>query len=211
MSQSVAGDNLSLSNLRFRRSPQDFGSSRIRRGRICIFGSLCIGKIQIRNLLGVIEFCKIGFVGVRELQVFFVGWNRHGIGGRTGIFRPGLPGQVGNGNLAFDVVVQNLSCGKIRLGPIGNGNFRTAVRGKDSAVAGAGNAAGQVNLAALGINIFHNQAPGLGVIVHLNHIFVGVSVCIIYGLVTVVDLIQGAAVDGNLTAVVFHALEVLFA
>ena len=208
MSQSVAGDNLSRIDLFLRRRSQDFGSSCLRRGRIVVFGSLCIAKIQIGHLLGVIEFCKFRFAGIRECQVFFVGRNRHGTGGRTGILCPGLPGQVRNGNLAFDVVVQDLSCGKIRTGPVGNGNFRTAVGGKDSAVSGAGNTAGQVNLAALGVNIFHNEALGLGVIVHLDHIFVGVGLGIIYGLVTVVDLIQGTAVDGHFAAVVLHAFNV---
>ena len=138
---------------------------------------------------------------------------RDGRGSVAGIYRIGSAflGRVSDGNLAFQVVVDELAGGKIGVGVVGNGNLRAAVRRHNPAVTGAADVTCQVDLAPLGFNILHHQTPALRIIVNLGHILIDAGGVFIDRLVTVVDLVHGLALDRNLAAVVLQHLDVLVA
>ena len=146
------------------------------------------------------------FVLVRILDMFAVFVN--GIGGRTGILRPAVIGQVRNSNPALDVVVQQRTRGQVSGSGIGDGDFRAPVRRQDPAVTGAGDAPRQVDLAALGIDVFHHQPFGLGIVIHLYDVFVSAGRGVVHRLIAVIDLVHGTAFNSNLLAGVFHLLDI---
>ena len=115
----------------------------------------------------------------------------------TGIFRPGISCQIGNGNFAFNIVIQHLANRQRQLGGIGDGDVRAAVCRQDPAVAGTGNAARQVNPAALGVNILHYQAAGLGIVIHLHNILEGADAAVVHRPAAVVHLVHGTALNGH--------------
>ena len=164
---------------------------------------LCFPRIRKR--------CELRLFCIGKSKVFSIGGQRHGVGAGTGIFRPGIFRQVGNGNPSFNIVVDDLAGGKVRACVVGNGNLRAPVHGQNPAIACTGDLAGQVNLTAFGIDIFNNQAFCLGIVVHLHHEIVCVAVCVIYGLVAVVDLVHGTALYHHLAAIVLQFLKVRFA
>ena len=124
--------------------------------------------------------------------VIFNGFRR-----RTGVFRPGIPGQVRNGDLAFDIIIEHLAYVQAIGGIIGNGNIRAPVRRQDPAVAGAGDPARQVDLAASGIDVLYQQPVVLGVVIDLHHVFKAADTAIIDRFAAVVHLVHGTTLDGN--------------
>ena len=168
------------------------------RAKAYLFSYLICGKSKLCSLFFHCHRGKAFLICVRKLQVFFVSGQRHRICGSPGIFRPGIFSQIGNGNSAVYVIVQNLTGSQIAGRRIGNRNFRTAVRSQYLAVACTGNTAGQIYLPAPGINIFYYQAARLRVIIHLHDVFVSADACIIHRFVPVVYLIHGSSLYRNL-------------
>ena len=115
--------------------------------------------------------------------------------------------QVGDDDFPFNVVIQNLAGSKAGLGVVGNSNIRASIRSQNLTAAGAGNAPRQVDLATLGIDVFHHQPFRLGIVIHLDNIFVNAEGGIVFHLVSVVDFVHGATLDRHLAAVVFQLLD----
>ena len=169
---------------------------------LCLLLLFFCGIAQHLRFLRIRKRCERRFFRIGKGKVFFIGGQRHGVGAGTGIFRPGILCQVGNGNPAFNIVVDDLAGSKVRAGVVGNGNLRAPVHGQDPAIACTGDLAGQVNLAAFGIDILNNQTVCLRIIVHLHYEFVCTACRVIYGLVAVVDLVHGTALYRRLAAIV---------
>ena len=135
----------------------------------------------------------------------------NGPGPGAGIFRIGILGRVSNGNLPFQVVVDELASSQVGAGVVGDGNLRAAVRRHDPAIAGAADVARQVDFAPLGLDVLNRQAPALRIVVHLGHILVDAGGVLIDRLVAVVHLVHGLALDCDRAAVVLQHLDMLFA
>ena len=131
--------------------------------------------------------------------------------GGSSIFRPGIVGQVGDGNLAFNIIIQYLARLHVQARPVRNGDVRPAAGRQDPAVAGAGNTPGQVNTAALRINIFHYQLFVCRIIVHLHNILESADAVVIPDLAAVVHLIHGPALHRRFVLLNGHVAEIDFA
>ena len=119
-------------------------------------------------------------------------------GSGTGILRPGIPGQVGDGDFAFYVIILHPAYIQVHSGVVADCYFRAAVHSQDAAVAGTRNPASQIDPSALCIDIFYHKVLVLGIVVYLHNIFECTDGFIVYNLSPVVHLIHGAALNRRL-------------
>ena len=83
---------------------------------------------------------------------------------------PNVLGQIGDGDDALPLVVQDFPYVHIKACLINHSDIRRAVRRQDPAVAGAGNPARQVDLTALGVDVLHKQLIRGRIPIDLRHI-----------------------------------------
>ena len=152
-----------------------------------------------------------------HLEIVQVVIQRHGFRRRTRIFRPCIFSQIGNCNLAFNIIVQNLPCRQICRGSVGYGNFRAPVSGNDPASAvivcsgfhaSTGNTAGKINFTSFCIDILYNKTFRLGIVIHLYNILVSAQVFIIDSPVAFVQFVHRASLHCHFASVVFQFLDI---
>ena len=131
--------------------------------------------------------------------------------GGSSIFLPGIVSQVGDGDLAFNIIIQHLAYLHIQARPVRNRDVRSAAGRQDPAVAGTGNTPGQVNTTAFRINIFHYQLFACRIIVYLHNILESADVFVILNLAAVVHFIHGPALHRHFVLLSGHAAEIDFA
>ena len=132
------------------------------------------------------------------MRLHILGIAGNGAGLPLLILGPSILGRVGNGDDAFPLVVQNFAHVHIESGLIDHGDVRRTVRRHDSAVAGAGNLARKIYLAALGVNILHHQFVRGGIPIDLRFIVKGI-VRAAPPSAAVVDFIHGAVLHDRRT------------
>ena len=168
-------------------------------GLVC-FWSISQGTVHGKNFICI---CRNRGRRVRiavfRVRLQIIGIARYAAGLSPLVLSPGIVGRIGDGDDAFPLVVKDVPNVHIQRSFVGHGNIRRAVRRQDPAVAGAGDLARQINLAALGVDVFHHQLVRRGIPIDLGHIvkdfFCAVPLC-----AAVVDLVHGTVLDDSRTA-----------
>ena len=162
-----------------------------------VVGLVCFRIIGQGTAHGKIVTCyrcagiKIAVFRVR-LQI--IGIARYAAGLPPLVLGPGIAGRIGDGDDALPLVVEDVPHVHIQRSFVRHGNVRRAVRRQNPAVAGAGDFARQIDLAALGVDVFHYQLVCGGIPIDLSHIVKDLVRTVPRG-AAIVDLIHGAVLD----------------
>ena len=168
----------------------------------------CVNGLAFRPIVGLFFFriisqgtvhgktvtcypCARIKIAVFRVRLQIIGITRYAAGLSPLVLSPGIAGRIGDGDDAFPLVVKDVPHVHIQRSFVGHGDIRRAVRRQNPAVAGAGDLARQINLAALGVDVFHHQPVRGRIPVDLGNIVKDLVRTVPLG-AAVIDLVHGA-------------------
>ena len=168
-----------------------------------VVGLVCFRIIGQGTAYGKTVVCLHGSAGIRipvfcvRLQI--IGIARYAAGLPPLVLGPGIVGRIGDGDDAFPLVVENVPHVHIQRGFVRHSDIRCAVRRQNPAVAGTGDLTCQIDLTALGVDVFHHQLVGRRIPIDLRHIVKDFVRTVPLG-AAIIDLVHGAVLDDSRTA-----------
>ena len=168
-----------------------------------VVGLVCFRIIGQGTAYGKTVVCLHGSAGIRipvfcvRLQI--IGIARYAAGLPPLVLGPGIVGRIGDGDDAFPLVVENVPHVHIQRGFVRHSDIRCAVRRQNPAVAGTGDLTRQIDLTALGVDVFHHQLVGRRIPIDLRHIVKDFVRTVPLG-AAIIDLVHGAVLDDSRTA-----------
>ena len=114
----------------------------------------------------------------------------------SSVLEPGVICHVYDGNDAFPLIIEDFAYVQIQIGIAGHGDIRCAVRRHNSAVAGAGDFARQIDLAPCSIDVLHHQLVCRWIPIDLRHIVKDLVRFVPLG-AAVVDFVHGAVLNNG--------------
>ena len=137
---------------------------------VCLIRFWIIGQgVAYGKVIARLDSCRIG-IAVVPVVVQMLGIVRNGAGLPPLVLGPGILRRVSDGDDALPLVVQNVAHVHIESGVVRHEDIRRAIRCQNLAVAGAGDLARQIDLAARRVDIFHEQLFRGGIPIDLRHI-----------------------------------------
>ena len=128
------------------------------------------------------------------LQILSIAGNRAGL--TIFVLGPGVLCRISNGDDSLPLIVKDITYIHIQGCFVGNSDIRCTIRCQYPTITGASKLTCKINLAPLGINIFHHQLVGGRVPINLRHI-VKELFCVVPCGTAIVDLVHGTVLNDS--------------